>query len=204
MSFGKYQFLPWSRRGISAYINEADTLGKSNGTADERATVPITVDVNTDVHEKKDFLMLGPGDITGVQSDMIIRTEPLDGISNFEPNYLAYIEFYDEDFPWRYTPARATGGGNLNLRPWLALIVLREDEFSDTKRRQPLPSITVLNANALPPHDELHLWAHSHLNLARDKQTSFEDFLDSLKEDAKTDPDGLFSRLICPRPPSGA
>ena len=89
MSFGKYQFLPWSRRGISAYINEADTLGKSNGTADERATVPITVDVNTDVHEKKDFLMLGPGDITGVQSDMIIRTEPLDGISNFEPNYLA-------------------------------------------------------------------------------------------------------------------
>ena len=199
MSFGKYQFLPWSRRGVSAYIHETDTLGKSNGTADERATVPVTVDVNTDVHEKKDFLMLGPGDITGVQSDMIIRTEPLDGISNFEPNYLAYIEFYDEDFPWRYTPARAAGNGNLNLRPWLALIVLREDEFSDTRRRQPLPSISVLNANALPPHDELHLWAHSHLNLARDKQTSFEDFLDSLKEDAKTDPDGLFSRLICPR-----
>lgn len=199
MSFGKYQFLPWSRRGVSAYIEEADTLGKTNGAAVERAEVSITVDVNANMHEQKKFLLLGPGDISGIQSDMIIRTEPLDGIANFEPNYLPFIEFYDEDFPWRYTPAHATGGNELNLRPWLALIVLREDEFSDTKRRKPLSSITVLNPDALPPHDELHLWAHTHFNMSREKQTQFEDFLDDLKEDAKTDPDGLFSRLICPR-----
>lgn len=199
MSFGKYQFLPWSRRGISGYINEADTLGKANGVAIERATVPVTVNVNADVQERKDFLMLGPGDISGIQSDMIIRTEPLNGITNFEPNYLAYIEFYDEDFPWRYTPAHAVGDSDLLLRPWLALVVLSEGEFEDTKRRKPLPSIKVLNTNALPPHDEMHLWAHTHINLARERQTEFEDFLDDLQKDAPTDPDGLFSRLICPR-----
>ena len=26
---------------------------------------------------------------------------------DFEPNYLPFVEFYDEDFPWRYTPAPA-------------------------------------------------------------------------------------------------
>jgi hypothetical protein len=41
---------------------------------------------------------------------MVVRTEPLNGITNFEPNYLALIEFYDEEFTWRYTPAAPVGG----------------------------------------------------------------------------------------------
>ena len=46
---------------------------------------------------------------------MVVRTEPLNRITNFEPNYLAFIEFYDEDFLWRYTPARANGSTTANL-----------------------------------------------------------------------------------------
>ena len=61
-----------------------------------------------------------------------MRTEPRDWITNFEPNYLPQIEFYDEDFPWRYTPAAPSGSG-LRLRPWIALVVLGEDEFEDGK-----------------------------------------------------------------------
>ena len=34
----------------------------------------------------------------------MIRTEPRAGISDFEPNYLAAIDLYDEDFLWRYSP----------------------------------------------------------------------------------------------------
>ena len=43
------------------------------------------------------------------------------------------IEFYDEDFPWRYTPA-APGRRGGRLRPWLALVVLAEDEFARGRR----------------------------------------------------------------------
>ena len=53
---------------------------------------------------------------------MVVRTEPRNWISNFEPNYLAFVEFYDEDFLWRYTPARPNGE---KLSPWLALLVLK-------------------------------------------------------------------------------
>ena len=51
---------------------------------------------------------------------MIVRTEPLNWITNFEPNYLAFLEFYDEDFAWRYTPAAPNG---VKLRPGCLLLV---------------------------------------------------------------------------------
>ena len=66
--------------------------------------------------------LYGPGDIVGIDPSAIVKVEPRDQITNFEPNYLPYIEFYDEDFPWRYTPA-APDTALHRLRPWLALIV---------------------------------------------------------------------------------
>ena len=39
-------------------------------------------------------------------------------------------DFYDEDFAWRYTPAPAVG---VQLTPWIALIVLKQTEYSDGK-----------------------------------------------------------------------
>ena len=53
----------------------------------------------------QDIALYGPGDILGIDPRAVIRTEPRAGVSNFESNYLAAIDFYDEDFPWRYTPA---------------------------------------------------------------------------------------------------
>ena len=78
--------------------------------------------------------------------------------------YLAAIEFYDEDFPWRYTPA-APDTGRHRLRPWLALVVLAEDEFVDVAptAERPLAAIKVANAALFPPADELWAWAHVHV-----------------------------------------
>ena len=68
----------------------------------------------------------------------IVRLEPRDWITNFESNYFPAIDFYDEDFPWRYTPAAPDGTG-LKLRPWVALVVLTAKpvasaQISDTGR----------------------------------------------------------------------
>lgn len=176
---------------------EKDTLGSGPGNAVERAGISISVQVNDTTIPDRIFALTGPGDITGIQNSMIIRTEPLLGISDYEPNLLPYIEFYDEDFPWRYSPA-SPAGNQEHLRPWLALVVLKEGEFEDTKRREPLTSIKISDPTNLPPSDQLHLWAHMHSNLPH-QQTEFETFIDDLEEDAKRDPDGVYSRLLCPR-----
>ena len=88
-------------------------------------------------------------------------------ITNFEPNYLAFIEFYDEDFPWRYTPA-APDWRNSRLRPWIALVVLEEDEFKEGRNvaDKPLPvrSTSRRSRPVFPPADELWAWAHVHVN----------------------------------------
>src|SRR6478672_2204826 len=113
----------------------------TGGAVKERAHVPVDVMLNTTpVH--KEFALIGPGDIIGLNPDMVVRTEPLNPITNFEPNYLPCIEFYDEDFLWRYTPARANGQ---RLRPWIVLLVLEEgdseatSEFTRNEKGFPLP-----------------------------------------------------------------
>ena len=107
-----------------------------------------------------------PATSSGSTPAAIVRTEPRDWITNFEPNYLPHVEFYDEDFPWRYTPA-APDSARGRLRPWIALVVLAEDEFAEgtTSRAGRCPYIDVRQTpSVLPPADELWAWAHVHVN----------------------------------------
>ena len=85
---------------------------------------PLTASIDKPVQ------LYGPGDIVGIEPRAIFKTEPLHWITNFESNYLPYVDFYEEDFPWRYTPARPDEALH-RLRPWIALVVLEEGEFED-------------------------------------------------------------------------
>ena len=106
----------------------------------------------------RDVALYGPGDIVGIDRARSSAAEPRHWITNFEPNYLPYVEFYDEDFPWRYTPAAADVGAH-RLRPWIALVVLKESEFTEGKdlTGQPLPyfelAAGVDAAACFPPAD---------------------------------------------------
>jgi hypothetical protein len=198
LEIAKYQFHPWARKGISANITEGDDLGNgSSSNLTSRATVNIAVELNG-TGLSKNFALISPGDIIGINRDMIVRTEPLNWITDYEPNYLAFLEFYDEDFAWRYTPAASVGE---RLRPWIFLLVLKEDEFERSKRRIPLPSITVKNNEAFPPFNETWLWAHVHSNadIPDSELSTLEKFLLSLKKTRKDDPNQFFSRLMSPR-----
>jgi hypothetical protein len=197
IELARYQFHAWSRRGISVDISDPDDLGQGTSTQIERAQVPIGVQLNGNA-QTKTFLLVGPGDIIGVNSNMIVRTDPLDGIMDFEPNYLAFLEFYDEEFIWRYTPAAPAG---LKLRPWLLLLVLQPGEFSRNSVQVPLPSITVTAGGVFPPMKEHWLWGHMHSNadIPDSQLTDYEQFLISLNQASQENPDQLFSRLICPR-----
>jgi len=193
----RYQFHSWSRKGISTGIAEKDDLGTDTSAIMERAEITLPVSLNGAGLSKK-FALIGPGDIIGVNRDMIIRTEPLNRITNFEPNYLAFAEFYDEDFAWRYTPASPNGD---KLRPWIFLLILKEDEFKRTERTVPLPSIDSINKDAFPPAAETWLWAHVHsnANIPDSEISDYEAFLRSLNNTLNADPDQLYCRIMSPR-----
>ena len=134
-TLGTYSFLPWLRQGLANQIK----TGIDDPAVLVRASIDVSLEARGDKVEGAGQLMapisrpvglVGPGDIVGIDRRAIVRTEPRHWTANFEPNYLPAIEFYDEDFPWRYTPSAPDAVGR--LRPWLALIVLSEDEFADS------------------------------------------------------------------------
>jgi hypothetical protein len=203
-----YSFLPWLRRGIAAGITAAPA-------AAARASVSVTLrlagtavsgggTLTQDV--TRDVALYGPGDVIGVDPRAIVRTDPRDQITNFEPNFLPFIEFADEDFPWRYSPD-VTDPLTGRLRPWLALIVLTETEFTDigVVPGRPLPAISVADLTALPPADQTAAWAHVHVNrtiTASDTEIVSDDMaavLPRLAAVLAENPDLACSRLICPR-----
>jgi len=197
IEIARYQFHSWARKGIANTITESDDLGTGTSSVIERAEVPIGVDLNGSGLSKT-FSLIGPGDIVGIHRDMVVRTEPLNWISDFEGNYLSFIEFYDEDFAWRYTPAAPAG---TRLRPWIYLLVLKEDEFERSARRSPLSTIKLLSQDVFPPANEIWMWAHVHSNadIPDSALSDYERFLLSLGQTMNDDPDQLYCRLMSPR-----
>jgi hypothetical protein len=206
---GSYTFLPWLRNGLANKITAPD----GSGGAALRASVRVDLDLSASALAGgtltrpvgRNVDLYGPGDVVGIDPRAIVRTEPRNWITNFEPNYLAAIEFYDEDFPWRYTPAAPSTEAPSRLRPWIALIVLTEDEFADsTVPGRPLPSIAVKDPSALPAADELWAWAHVHVNrsLVPDGVLVSDGMGGVLPRFAAVlaeSPDLAYSRLVCPR-----
>ena len=152
-----YSFLPWLRQGIANTIASAD----GDPAVKTRASVHVELQLSGDAVGggpaltqplARDIALYGPGDIVGIDARAVVRTEPRHLVRNFESNYLPAVDFYDEDFPWRYTPA-APDASRLRLRPWITLVVLTEQEFEEGKTiaRRPLPLVTIADAGVFPP-----------------------------------------------------
>src|SRR3989338_9083510 len=110
----RYAFLPWVRRGLAAKISEVDNLNDfgappPGGWALERpklkikAKITATKNGGAPTYDQvlQDVDLVGPGDIIGIDQNVVIKTEPKHWVTNVEPNYFPYIQFYEEDFPWR-------------------------------------------------------------------------------------------------------
>ncbi len=204
-----YSFLPWLRQGVANTITAADgdqAIATRASThvelTIEGAPVPGKEPLSEPVAQ--DIALYGPGDIVGVDERTVVRTEPRNWITNFESNYLPAIDFYDEDFPWRYTPAAPDA--NQRLRPWITLVVLAESEFSEGTNiaGRPLPYITIPDTSVLPSAAELWAWAHVHVNqsLGAPEEVVSADtsaVLGRLESILGQSHDAAYSRLLCPR-----
>lgn len=206
-----YSFLPWLRQGLANTITAQD----DDVTTKQRATTHVQLTVSGDpvgggaeltATIDQDVELYGPGDIIGMHASAVIRTDPHHWITNFEGNYLAAVDFEDADLPWRYTPA-APDQSSLKLRPWITLVVLTPDEFTEGQdvATRPAPYITVPSPAVFPPAAELWAWAHVHVNdlLSADPAQlvapDMTEVLPKLQGIIAANPDLAYSRLICPR-----
>ncbi|HEY7402702.1 MAG TPA: hypothetical protein VIB39_04225 [Candidatus Angelobacter sp.] len=190
-TLGSYHFLSWARRGIGASYKQPD----NNGPLPDRATLNVQVSVTAqqgstatvDNSTKRSVELFGPGDIIGLDPRHIIRTEPRNFTVNFEPNYLCGIEFDSPDLPWLFTPAAHNGD---RLRPWLALIALKPDEFTlPSIAPNPLPVVNILTMAPLK-FDLGDSWNWAHVQVSGDQ---------SLSDAMSSAPGNVISRLLCPR-----
>src|SRR6266540_67761 len=185
-------FLPWVREGAATAIPALDTLLPQRGVADLSASLAI----NSAPGVSLSIRLRGPADIIGVDARQIVRMEPLPDSRDFEPNFLACVEFDRPDFPWLFTPARANTSGQ--LRPWLCLIVVRE-QLGVSVEPASVTSLPVLRiASPAKPIDELpdlaecSAWAHSQVAAVDTSATSVNAALRGATELS-------LSRLVCPR-----
>ncbi len=204
-TLGTYTFLPWLRQGLANRIAGPPAGVRASVQVDLQLTAAALAGGQLTAPVSRAIDLYGPGDVIGVDPRAILRTEPRDWITDFEPNYLAAIEFCDEDFPWRYTPD-APDAATGRLTPWLALVVLKESEFTEaTVPGRPLPAVAVAAAAPLPAPDELWAWAHVHVNrslLPSGAATTSDDMAAVMPLLAGTlteNPDLAYSRLVCPR-----
>ncbi len=193
-----YQFLPWVRRGLAVALDGEDNLGVP-GAAQLAARGSAQIGVTLAApHEATAIAPLamrlhGPGDVIGIDQRLVVRTDPKPNARNFEPNYLAIVDFDPPDFPWMLTPAKAQG--NRRLRPWLVLVVLDVAKTGLPRMSDgaPLPSIRIDATeveNELPDLADSWSWAHAQL---------VNDSAAQIQADLQGRPSSNISRLVCPR-----
>jgi hypothetical protein len=201
-----YRFMPWTRRGLARAHANPDA---PNGALQARPRIKVGLQLQakqdgagvTAVSGNVDLTLSGPTDVVGFDQRLIVRTEPRANITDFEPNYLAAIDFDPPDFPWMLTPARANATGH--LRPWLVLVVLERSKVGLPALRsgRPLPSISLTAAQVqseLPDLAESALWAHAQAVSSVDASNQGAAAL-ALSAELQQLPERNISRLICPR-----
>lgn len=203
----KYSFASWFRQGLATQLNLPDELAPPASAASDGSSGFLSLNLHLfgDDEERdkitKQISMIGPGEITGIEGRAVIRTEPAHLDTNFEYNYFPYIEFYEEDFPWRYTPWAPNGD---RLRPWLALVVLAEDEFERLPFTGSLRAFSLKDGpenGPMPAPYQGWAWAHVHLNgpVYNAVRDTHEEAAAELARIIELSPNKAHSRILCPR-----
>ena len=138
----RHHFVPWVREGSGcSVLKNADTLGA--GVAGH-AVFPVRLRVNRSADISISLRLNGPGDVTGLDTRVVIRTDPPHMAQGFEPNYFPAIEFSQPALPWLFTGATGDGCQG-RLRPWLCLVVVRKQPgvSLSADRNRPLPVLSI-------------------------------------------------------------
>ena len=157
-----------------------------------RATIPVELHVNQSPDVRNDVTLVGPADVIGIDKRQVIRTDPAPYTRQFEPNFLACIDFDRPDFPWLFTPASAVGN---TLQPWLALVVVEKQRGVTLVVDASGPVAQLQIGEPADPRAELPdltnvaAWAHA-------QAAAFQGDLGAA---LTSHPETSLSRILCPR-----
>ena len=149
----KQFYFPWVRKGLGAFIDEKESLEadgtilcrpeltvKSTYTARHNQPKEGEEEETSGVVLEKTVKFVGPGDILKINPSAVMKIHPEGGSEGFPVDYLPYIEFWEPDFLWRYTPASAD---EAKLRPWLMLVTVKKEDLRVFTPAEGLPYVSV-------------------------------------------------------------
>lgn len=191
-----YEFFPSVRAGYRPTRKYGDSLKgrtrfgveltvegrQSGGNWEEAETTPST-----------EIRMYGPGDVSGIGNDQVVRVEPEPDTSTMPPNYFPHVELARAGLPWLFSPVRANPDDGAKSQPWLCLVVVPrapEGVSIESDGRKPNPALTAPQTE-LPPVDEAWAWAHVQV-VGRLSDAELERVFTGASKQA-------VARLICPR-----
>lgn len=204
----KLYILPYLRKGLSSFISSEDYSQYDN----ERAKIDVQLNLRVKKGEerignenikKDDVELVGPIDIKKVNKSAISHIYPAPSTTQrYNAAYMPFIEFYEEDFPWRYTPLVADDQ-NKTLVPWLMLVAVTEDEFTisnvgDEGVRMVKFNLSDSRYEEVFPKDanELKKLAHVQISMDYDPKEC-QDIESKVNNELDKNPEIGISRLLC-------
>ena len=190
------QILPYLRKGLAREISDqseglrasfevkAKLVGTVAGSEEDAKEVSIKT-------EKQLFQLVGPVDVRMVEPAAISEIVPADKSEGYSNGFMPFIEFYEEDFPWRYTPMKASEG---KLKPWLLLLACKDDEFTVTSDNKGYRRVTVepKGEGFYPKVEDFHKLAHVQVTMPDGSKRNPAEYVNE-------NPDDGISRLFCNR-----
>jgi hypothetical protein len=202
-AIASYTFLPWLRSGLASLAHTVPV--SDNHRPLNHLALQVALAVNNTASPSVPVRVHGPGQVTGIDPRAILRMDPSPDTATFEPNYFPAVEFATPDFPWLFTPDLASGVDR-SLRPWLCLVVIREQpgvalvprgNRPDIPRSRLLPLLQfkepAVPLDELPNLDQIASWAHVQIIGA----PAADD--DTVRSALAGSSSAYVSRIICPR-----
>lgn len=205
--------LPYLRKGLVSSIKaEGDKDAEDGVKGVKRATVDVGIRFNKKNVGSPDFVthdvdgqtieLYGPSDVKGISLNSLIRVSPAEsGDVRLNSSYKPYMEFYEEDLPWRYTPFAAI---SKDFFPWMRLIAVKMDEYTISFRNGvKVANITLseerINEVFLAEDniEDLKKSAHVQIDVPDDiREGEFtEEYVNSQLDE---NPDCGIARVVCP------
>lgn len=173
----KVYILPYLRKGLATNLTGPDKIEPGQ----QRARIDVTLgfdlkQVATDqtVHRNlqgQTIELLGPADVQSVNKRAISRLSPASGGGvQLNRTYMPYVEFYEEDLPWRYTPLSPS---HRDFHPWMALIAVKTDEVKVYAERGVKVAHLTLTperyAQVFPTAEQLSRVGHVQIDVTSDR-----------------------------------
>ena len=152
MSSATHIFLPWVQPGLASPTSPTRRYVERFADATNPRQSRYRSASSSTASALKILRLYGPGDVTGIDPQQIVRLEPKPAPPTSSPTISRFVEFDRPDFPWLFSPAKADAQGR--LRPWLCLVVRRQQRRgAPARRRTPLPVLEI--KPPARPRDEL-------------------------------------------------